>query len=236
MTDIALEFDRNGLIPVVVQDHLTGEVRMLAHATIEAVRATLDSGRATFWSRSRNELWEKGRTSGNTLAVQRVLVDCDDDCIIYAVEPTGATCHTGAPSCFFQTMDGVGSKRQHGTQPQTLLARLEAELQARKSSTAAKSYTKSLLEGGPDAIGAKIREEADELARAIANESDERVAEEAADVVYHALVGLVSRGVAWRDVLAVLEARARSKMSGHDEKAARLAKALEGRVGRGTIP
>src|SRR5258706_5327828 len=80
MTDIALEFDRNGLIPVVVQDHLTGEVRMLAHATIEAVRATLESGKATFWSRSRNELWEKGRTSGNTLAVHRVLVDCDDDC------------------------------------------------------------------------------------------------------------------------------------------------------------
>ena len=236
MTDIALEFDRNGLIPVVVQDHLTGEVRMLAHATIEAVRATMSSGRATFWSRSRNELWEKGRTSGNTLAVQRVLVDCDDDCVIYAVEPTGATCHTGAPSCFFQTMDGRGAKHQHGTQPQTLMARLESELQARKSSTAAKSYTKSLLEGGAEKIGAKIREEADELARAIADESDERVAEEAADVVYHALVGLASRGVAWRDVLAVLETRARSKLSGHEEKLARLEKGLEGRVGRGTIP
>jgi phosphoribosyl-ATP pyrophosphohydrolase/phosphoribosyl-AMP cyclohydrolase len=236
MTDIALEFDREGLIPVVVQDHLTGEVRMLAHATIEAVRATLDSGKATFWSRSRNELWEKGRTSGNTLAVQRVLVDCDDDCLIYSVEPTGATCHTGAPSCFFQTMREGGAPEQHGTQPQTVLARLEAELELRKASTATKSYTKSLLEGGPEKIGGKIREEADELSRAIADESDERVAEEAADVVYHMLVGLASRGVAWRDVLSVLDARARSKMSGHEEKASRLERAFAERIGRSTIP
>lgn len=236
MTEIALEFDRNGLIPVVVQDHLTGEVRMLAHATVEAVRATLDSGKATFWSRSRNELWEKGRTSGNTLSVHRVLVDCDEDCIIYSVDPTGATCHTGAPSCFFQTMDANGQAVQHGTQPQTVIARLEAEIAMRESSTAAKSYTKSLLEGGAEKIGAKLREEADELARAIAGEAEERVAAEAADVVYHLLVGLRSRGVAWRDVLAVLESRARSKMSGHEEKAARFAKALEERVGRSTIP
>jgi phosphoribosyl-ATP pyrophosphohydrolase/phosphoribosyl-AMP cyclohydrolase len=236
MTEIALEFDRNGLIPVVVQDHLTGEVRMLAHATIEAVRATLDSGKATFWSRSRNELWEKGRTSGNTLAVHRVLVDCDEDCLIYAVEPTGATCHTGAPSCFFQTMDTTGATQQHGTQPQTMIARLEAELVARESSTATKSYTKSLLDAGPEKIGAKVREEADEFGRAIAGEEDDRVAAEAADVVYHLLVGLRARGVAWRDVLAVLEARARSKMSGHEEKASRLAKAIEERVGRSTIP
>jgi len=200
------------------------------------VRATLESGRATFWSRSRNELWEKGRTSGNVLAVQRVLVDCDDDCLIYAVEPTGSTCHTGAPSCFFQTMDGSGGTHQHGTQPQTLMARLEAELAVREASTAAKSYTKTLLEAGPQKIGAKVREEADEFARAIEGEAEERVAAEAADVIYHLLVGLRARGVAWRDVLGVLEARARTKMSGHEEKAARLAKALEERVGRGTIP
>src|ERR1700722_13536550 len=98
MTDMAVHFGSDGLIPVVVHDHLTGEIRMFAHATVEAVRATLASGRATFWSRSRNELWEKGLTSGNSLIVQRIIVDCDEDCLIYASEPLGATCHTGTPS------------------------------------------------------------------------------------------------------------------------------------------
>src|ERR1700733_14206926 len=87
MGDVAVHFDVSGLIPVVVQDHLTGEIRMFAHATVEAVRATLVSGRATFWSRSRNELWEKGLTSGNTLEVRGVIVDCDEDCLIYSAEP-----------------------------------------------------------------------------------------------------------------------------------------------------
>src|SRR5277367_4692276 len=99
MVGIGVRCARHGLIPVVVQDHLTGDMRLVAHATIEAVRATLETGRATFWSRSRNELWEKGLTSGNSLEVRRVVVDCDEDCLIYLSEPSGATCHTGAPSC-----------------------------------------------------------------------------------------------------------------------------------------
>jgi phosphoribosyl-ATP pyrophosphohydrolase/phosphoribosyl-AMP cyclohydrolase len=234
MVSVPVNFGRDGLIPVVVQDHLTGEIRMFAHATIEAVRATLDSGRATFWSRSRNELWEKGLTSGNTLEVRTVIVDCDEDCLIYSAEPLGATCHTGAPSCFFQTLQPRGGLTQHGATPQTVLARLEAQIDARRSSTAAKSYTKSLFDGGAAAIGAKLREEADELARAVAGESEERVAAEAADVVYHLMVALRSRDVSWRDVLAVLEAR--SGTSGIDEKLARLEKAAAERIGRGTIP
>jgi phosphoribosyl-ATP pyrophosphohydrolase/phosphoribosyl-AMP cyclohydrolase len=231
---LRVHFDRDGLVPVVVQDHLTGEVRMFAHATVEAVRATLASGRATFWSRSRNELWEKGLTSGNSLEVRRVLVDCDDDCLIYLAEPQGATCHTGAPSCFFQTMEPSGVQHQQAAAPQTVLARLEAQIDLRKSATSEKSYTKALLDGGPAAIGAKLREEADELARAVASESEERVANEAADVLYHVLVALRSRDVTLREVLAVLEAR--SGVSGHEEKALRLAKGVADRVGRGTIP
>jgi phosphoribosyl-ATP pyrophosphohydrolase/phosphoribosyl-AMP cyclohydrolase len=229
-----VQFDSDGLIPVIVQDHLTGEVRMFAHATTEAIRATLDTGRGTFWSRSRNELWEKGRLSRNVLHVKHVLVDCDEDCLIYLVEPAGATCHTGAPSCFFQHMDEDGTIRHHNATPQTALARLEAQVDARKASTAEKSYTKALFDGGAAVIGAKLREEADELARAVASESEERVANEAADVVYHLLVALRSRDVSWRDVLAVLEAR--SGVSGHEEKQSRLAVALAERVGRGTIP
>jgi phosphoribosyl-ATP pyrophosphohydrolase/phosphoribosyl-AMP cyclohydrolase len=234
MADLPVQFDRNGLIPVVVQDHLTGDVRMFAHATVEAVRVTLETGRATFWSRSRNELWEKGRTSGNSLDVKRVLVDCDDDCLIYLAEPAGATCHTGAPSCFFQTMEHDGAVHQRGATAQTVLARLESQIDARKASSAEKSYTKALFDGGAGIIGAKLREEADELARAVASESEERVANEAADVVYHVLVALRSREVSWRDVLAVLEAR--SGVSGHEEKQSRLASGIAERIGRGTIP
>ena len=238
MVDVRVNFGRDGLIPVVVQDHLTGEIRMFAHATIEAVRATLDSGRATFWSRSRNELWEKGLTSGNSLEVRGVIVDCDEDCLIYSAEPMGATCHTGAPSCFFQTLERTGKIHQHGATPQTVLARLEAQIDARKGSTASasesRSYTKSLLDAGVGQIGAKLREEADELARALAGESEERVTSEAADVVYHLLVALRSRDVSWRDVLTVLESR--SGVSGLDEKHARLERAAAARIGRGTIP
>ena len=244
MAEIAVSFDRNGLVPVIVQDHLTGEIRMFAHATVEALQATIETGRATFWSRSRNELWEKGQTSGNTLQVQRVLVDCDDDCLVYSVDPTGATCHTGAPSCFFQTMDSNGVTHPSGALPQTMIARLEAEMEARRGSSASKSYTKSLLDAGAAKIGDKVREEADEFARAVAGEADDRVTSEAADVVYHLLVGLKSRNLEWRDVLAVLEARAASKLSGHEEKAGRSigsvgtlgASSARDRIGRGTIP
>jgi phosphoribosyl-ATP pyrophosphohydrolase/phosphoribosyl-AMP cyclohydrolase len=217
-----------------VQDYLTGDIRMVAHATIEAVRATLESGRATFWSRSRNELWEKGLTSGNVLEVRGVIVDCDEDCVIYSAEPLGATCHTGAPSRFFQTLERSGRVQQHGATPQTLLARLETQIDARRESSASQSYTKTLFDGGAAAIGAKVREEADELARALGTESEERVANEAADVIYHLLVGLRFRDVSWRDVLRVLEAR--SGMSGLQEKLSRLERAAAERIGRGTIP
>jgi phosphoribosyl-ATP pyrophosphohydrolase/phosphoribosyl-AMP cyclohydrolase len=218
MGDLPIVFDDRGLIPVVVQDPLSGEVRMFAFATRQAVQATLATGRATFWSRSRNELWEKGRTSGHTLHVKRVLVDCNSDALVYSAEPTGPTCHTGAPSCFFQelTPDGVVQKSE---EPQTILATVEAMLEARKASTAASSYTKSLYDGGAPAIGAKLREEADELARALESESDERVVSEAADVLYHLLVGLRWRALPLRDVLAALAARLGT--SGHAEKARR---------------
>jgi phosphoribosyl-ATP pyrophosphohydrolase/phosphoribosyl-AMP cyclohydrolase len=218
MAEAPIIFDERGLVPVVVQDHLTGEIRMLAYATREAVRKTLETGRATFWSRSRGELWEKGRTSGNEVHVTRVLVDCDSDCLIYSGEPHGNTCHTGAPSCFFQTLDGEGL-RQASEQPQTLLSTLEAVLESRKASTGAASYTKSLYDAGAPAIGAKIREEAGELARAVESESDERVVSEAADTLYHLLVGLRWRGIPLRRVLAELAKRLGT--SGHHEKAAR---------------
>jgi phosphoribosyl-AMP cyclohydrolase / phosphoribosyl-ATP pyrophosphohydrolase len=206
------------LLPVVAQDHVTGEIRMLAWASAEAVRATLATGRATFFSRSRSELWEKGATSGNTLDVVSVLVDCDADAILYLVTPRGPTCHTGAPSCFFRRLTSEGTLEEPAP-GSTLLARLEAVLVARRSATAEKSYTKSLYEGGPPKIGAKLREEADELARAVESEDEGRVVSEAADVLFHVMVALSSRGLGIAEVLRELERRAGT--GGHEEKRAR---------------
>jgi phosphoribosyl-ATP pyrophosphohydrolase/phosphoribosyl-AMP cyclohydrolase len=213
-----LKFDEQGLLPAVVQDRLTGEVRMVAYVNREAVAKTLETGRATFFSRSRRRLWEKGETSGHAIHVREVFVDCDADTILFLADPVGPSCHTGQPSCFFRRLDegGIHDERVPAA---TVLSRLEGEIEARKSSTGEKSYTKSLLDGGASRIGDKVREEAAEFAAALASESDERVASEAADVVYHLLVGLASRGLSLRQVADVLARRAGT--SGHAEKASR---------------
>ncbi len=220
---LPLTFDARGLIPVVAQDQVTGEIRMLAWASADAVRATLISGKATFFSRSRGSLWVKGESSGNTLAVSAVLADCDADSLVYLVTPAGPTCHTGAPSCFFRRLDPEGALREDSVPAPTLLARLSQVLLARSASTAEKSYTKSLFDGGAPKIGSKLREEASELADAVAAESNERVVSEAADVLFHVMVALRSRGLDVAEVLAELERR--SGTSGHVEKAMRTPKA-----------
>jgi phosphoribosyl-ATP pyrophosphohydrolase/phosphoribosyl-AMP cyclohydrolase len=213
-----LKLDDKALIPAIVQDRLTGQVRMMAWMNREALEKTLTSGKATFFSRSRGTLWQKGESSGNWMAVRQVLADCDADTLLLLVDPVGPSCHTGQPSCFFRTFDGSGIHDQP-VLPGPFLLALESEIDERKSSTAAKSYTKSLLIAGPSRIGEKVREEAGEFAEAIASESEARVASEAADVVYHLLVGLSSRGVPFRAVVDELARRA--GISGHDEKAAR---------------
>jgi phosphoribosyl-AMP cyclohydrolase / phosphoribosyl-ATP pyrophosphohydrolase len=216
---VALTFGEGGLIPAVVQDRLTGQVRMVAYMNRASIDATLRTGRATFWSRSRGELWEKGATSGNALHVASIHADCDADALLILADPEGPTCHTGSPSCFFRRLDGDGLPTDTGRSAATFLEDLEREIEARKQSTSAKSYTRHLLDGGAARIGEKIREEAGELAQAIAAESEERVANEAADVLYHVLVGLSSRGIGLREVIQVLAKRAGT--SGHEEKAAR---------------
>ncbi|HRI64973.1 MAG TPA: bifunctional phosphoribosyl-AMP cyclohydrolase/phosphoribosyl-ATP diphosphatase HisIE [Polyangium sp.] len=214
-----LGWDASALIPAVVQDRLTGQVRMVAYVNREALARTLETGRATFFSRSRQELWEKGATSGNVLVVHDVIADCDADAVLFLVDPHGPTCHTGQPSCFFRRVRSDGAAEDTGVDAAAFVDVLEREIHARKTSTAQKSYTRSLLDAGAPKIGAKLREEADELARALENESPERVASEAADLVYHVLVGLASRDVAWRDVVAALARRAGT--SGLEEKAQR---------------
>lgn len=218
---LPLKYDDKGLVPVVVQDPLTGEIRMVAYATEEAIAQTLETGEGTFWSRSRGELWRKGATSGHGIRVERVLVDCDADCLVYQGEAQGPTCHTGAQSCFFRTLEGGadGHIQTRGEPPQTVLSTLEAVLESRKKSTGSVSYTKSLYDAGAPAIGAKIGEEAAELSHAIAEESDERVVAEAADTLYHLMVGLRWRAIPLRRVLAELARRLGT--SGHEEKAQR---------------
>jgi len=214
----ALKFDEHGLVPAVVQDRLTGEVRMVAYMNREAIAQTLETGRATFFSRSRKALWEKGESSGHTLNVRELYVDCDADTLLVLADPIGSSCHTGQPSCFFRHLDAAGVHDEI-VPVSTFLTSLEREIDARKQSTAQKSYTKSLLDAGASRIGDKVREEAAEFAAALESETDERVANEAADVVYHLLVALTHRGVAVREVLDVLARRAGT--SGHAEKASR---------------
>jgi phosphoribosyl-AMP cyclohydrolase / phosphoribosyl-ATP pyrophosphohydrolase len=214
-----LKFDERGLIPAIAQDHLTGQVRMLAYMNEAALEQTLASGKATFFSRSRGALWTKGETSGNVLEVVSVTADCDADSLLLSVLPVGPSCHTGRPACFFRRVGAKGTLEDQATEAAPFLMELGQLLESRKASTAEKSYTKSLLDGGPDKVGGKLREEAGELADAIKNESDERVLSEASDLLYHTLVGLTQRGLTLRQVIEVLAKR--THQSGHAEKASR---------------
>ena len=214
---------------VVAQDRHTGTIRMLAHANAEAIEATLRTGVATFYSRSRQALWVKGETSGNAMKVCEVFADCDGDALVYLVDPVGPSCHTGARACFYRPvrLDGgttvVAPANETNDQgvphARPTLSLLEATLAARARGEGERSYTRSLLDKGATKITEKLVEEAGELGQALQGESDERVVSEAADVIYHLMVGLLSRGVARRDVEAELARRFGT--SGIDEKASR---------------
>ena len=195
-----ISFDENGLVPVVAQDARTGEVLMLAWANAQALELTGETGELHLWSRSRGEIWHKGATSG---AVQRVVAlrtDCDRDAVVALVEPAGPACHTGARSCFAQDDD-------HVKVPFEALPALERTIDDRARERTAGSYTVELLES-PSLAGEKVAEEAEEVVRAVAGESDERVDEEAADLLYHLSVLVSSRGRSLADAARVLVQRA----------------------------
>jgi phosphoribosyl-AMP cyclohydrolase / phosphoribosyl-ATP pyrophosphohydrolase len=199
--DAQLVYDERGLLPCVVQDWSSGEVLMLAYMNEEALGRTRATGELHLWSRSRGELWHKGATSGNTQMVRALRMDCDGDTLLALVEPAGPACHTGERTCFHRgTLDPPA--------PHETLPALERTLAARARERPEGSYTVALLED-PPRIGAKVMEEAEEVARASREESDERVDEEAADVLYHLLVLLRSRGRALADAERVLDARRR---------------------------
>lgn len=193
-------FDERGLLPCVVQDWASGEVLMLAYMNREALARTLTTGVVHFWSRSRERLWKKGETSGNVLQLRALRLDCDGDALLALVEPAGPVCHTGERSCFHR---GDRSCAPHEALPN--LARVIAERGARPTPG---SYTAQLL-ADQGRARAKVLEESQEVGRAVADESDERVAEEAADVLYHLAVLMATRGVPLRAALEVLNARRR---------------------------
>jgi phosphoribosyl-AMP cyclohydrolase / phosphoribosyl-ATP pyrophosphohydrolase len=188
------------LRPCIVQDARTGEVLTLAYMDEEAERRTRETGEVWFWSRSRRELWHKGETSGNVMRLHALRYDCDEDALLALVEPAGPACHTGERTCFYRgDMD---------PEPAEALAALERTVAQRRAADPGESYTAQLL-AEPARIGAKVEEEAEELARAAADESDERVAEEAADMLYHLTVLLAARGLSVADALEVLNERRR---------------------------
>ena len=199
MDDGAIAYDERGLVPCVIQDWRTGEVLTLAYMNAPALERTRATGELHLWSRSRGELWHKGATSGNTQAVKAIRYDCDGDALLALVEPAGPACHTGRRTCF-----------HHGDleppAPHEALPTLERTLVQRAAQRPAGSYTVTLLEDS-NLAGEKVREEAEEVTRAVREETDDRVDSEAADVLYHLAVLLRSRDRSLADAAIVLNDR-----------------------------
>ncbi|HMJ01484.1 MAG TPA: bifunctional phosphoribosyl-AMP cyclohydrolase/phosphoribosyl-ATP diphosphatase HisIE [Conexibacter sp.] len=202
MPDSAIAFDDRGLVPCIAQDWRTGEVLTLAYMNAEALERTRATGEVHYWSRSRQELWHKGATSGNTQKLKALRVDCDGDAVLALVEPAGPACHTGERTCFFT------GDLQPGAPYETLPALERTIAQRAAVADTGASYTARLL-ADPKLAGEKVEEEAEEVVRAVREEGDERVANEAADVLYHLAVLLRSRGLSLADAERVLDARSR---------------------------
>lgn len=197
-----IRFDEKGLVPCVMQDARSGEVLTLAYMNEEALARTRETGEVHFWSRSRGELWRKGETSGNTMRLRALRLDCDGDALVALVDPAGPACHTGERSCFFR-----GDVEPTSGEALAVLERTIAE--RRGTAEPDSSYTAELL-ADPQRIGEKVREEADEAARAAAGESVGRLGEEAADVLYHLAVLMASRDTSLADAFDELNRRRRA--------------------------
>lgn len=211
-----IAFDERGLAPCVAQDSTSGEVLTLAYVNEESLQLTVETGELHFYSRSREEIWRKGETSGNVLKLRQLRYDCDGDALVALVEPTGPACHTGERSCFYRELGGAAATEVDAPPAQgepapvvhEALATLERTLRSRAVERPEGSYTVELLDD-PKLIGEKVEEEAEEVVRAAREESDERVAEEAADLLYHLAVLLASREVPQSAAMEVLNGRRR---------------------------
>jgi phosphoribosyl-ATP pyrophosphohydrolase/phosphoribosyl-AMP cyclohydrolase len=200
---VEIAFDERGFVPCVTQDWSTGEVLTLAYMNREALDRTLASGDVHYWSRSRNELWRKGETSGNVQRLRALRYDCDADALLALVDPAGPACHTGERTCFYRTLEG------DAVAPFEALPGLGRTLAQRRDELPEGSYSTELFRAGEERIGEKIEEEAEETARAGREESDLRLREESADLLYHLGALLYARKLTYADALTELTARMR---------------------------
>jgi phosphoribosyl-AMP cyclohydrolase / phosphoribosyl-ATP pyrophosphohydrolase len=216
MSVAKVRFDERGLVPCVMQDARTGEVLTVAYMNKEALELTLETREMHLYSRSRREIWHKGASSGNIQRLRQIRYDCDADALVALVDPAGPACHTGQRSCFYRDLEGDADPAEDAPPvsgepaptPYEALAQLERTLLARQRQRPNDSYTVQLLDD-PSLAGAKVREEVGEVVKAVNAESEERVAEEGADVIYHLAVLLLSRGVSMAEVLQILNGRRR---------------------------
>lgn len=204
-----IDFEKyaDGLVPAIVQDSATSKILMLGFMNAEAFEITLSSKKATFFSRSRRKLWTKGETSGNFLAVKKILLDCDDDTILIKAKPAGAVCHTGADTCFGEK--NFPGKTPDGKENGDFLFELEEVIKNRRDNPSEDSYTARLLAKGINKIAQKVGEEAVELVIEAKDDDDELFKNEAADLLYHFLVLLAAKNIEFNEVLANLKARKR---------------------------
>lgn len=203
-----LKFDSKGLIPAVVQNKNTKEVLMVAYMNADTIKQTVETGRATFWSRSRQEVWVKGATSGNYMYVDEIRVDCDGDCLVVLADPAGPACHTGNRSCFYRSVsDGelVGIEEQEDLTD--VMAVDQAVIIDRKKNPEQGSYTNYLFDKGEDKILKKVGEEAAEVVIAGKNRSKEEISYEVADLIYHLTVMLVDNDMTWDDIYKEMKRR-----------------------------
>jgi len=187
-----VKFNKDGLVPVITQSYYTGKVLMQAYANREALEKTLDTGIATYYSRSRQKLWVKGETSGNTQKVVKVKLDCDGDSVVYLVKDYGVACHTGEESCFFRN---CSLEKEEKPDPYEILHALYRKVEDRRKTKAEGSYVAKLFERGSDKIIQKVGEEAIETVIALKNNDRDEIVYETADLLFHLIVALVDRGV-----------------------------------------
>ncbi len=203
-----MKYDEKGLIPAVVQNSATKEVLMVAYMNEDTFNKTVETKRATFWSRSRGEVWVKGGTSGNYMFVDEIRLDCDEDCVLLLVMPAGPACHTGNRTCFFRKLESgelVEDTEMHAASD--IVAREQAVIIDRKKNPEQGSYTNYLFDKGEDKILKKVGEEAAEVVIAGKNRSKEEITYEVADLMYHLTVMLVDNGMTWDDVYKEMENR-----------------------------
>lgn len=217
-----VKFDEQGLVPAIVQDAQSKEVLTLAYMNKESLKKSLETGETWFYSRSRQELWHKGETSGNTQKIIDWAIDCDSDALLVKVKPAGPACHTGSYSCFKAEADDKTEAEKSGSDRYAILAELEHVIAVREAERPEGAYTTYLFNEGVDKILKKVGEETSEVIIAAKNRAADELEWEVSDVIYHLLVLLREQNVGFDQILKVLETRHRQKSQFQREKAKKI--------------